>query len=203
MVGVGPLYFPGPSLCYGSSWNPESRKRRMLKLTLFVCVFVLSVTAPLAAQSNAQQAIALAGKVSSETEPAMEGVLVRAKGAGISVSITVVTNRSGEYSFPASRLTPRKYNLDIRAVGYDLADPVSVEVTPGKAARADLKLVPAKNLSAQLTSAEWLLSIPGTEEQKSQLFRCAACHSLNPIVQSTYDKEGWLTTFARMRGYSE
>ena len=133
----------------------------------------------------------------------MEGVLVRAKGIGRTVSVTVVTDRNGEYSFPAARLTPQTYNLDIRAVGYELANPVSVEVAPRKTARADLKLAKAKDLSAQLTSAEWLLSIPGTEEQKSQLFRCAACHSLAPIVQSTYDTKGWLTTFARMRGYSE
>src|SRR5882672_5889436 len=142
----------------------------MLKLTLLVWLFVLSVTAPLAAQSNARLATALAGKVSSEAEPAMEGVLVRAKSAGSPVSITVVTNRNGEYSFPASRLSPRTYNLDIRAVGYDLDIPVVVEVTSGETAHADVKLVPTKNLSAQLTSAEWLLSIPGTEEQKSQLF---------------------------------
>src|SRR5260221_3210842 len=109
----------------------------MLKLTLLVWVFVLSVTAPLAAQSNARLATALAGKVSSEAEPAMEGVLVRAKGVGSSGSITVVTNRNGEYSFPASRLSPRTYNLDIRAVGYDLAGPISVEITPGKTAYAN------------------------------------------------------------------
>jgi streptogramin lyase len=45
--------------------------------------------------------------------------------------------------------------------------------------------------------------VPGTEAQKNQLFRCAACHSLAPIVQSTYDEQGWLTTFVRMRSYSE
>src|SRR5712671_1564591 len=185
------------------SYYRDSRKRRMLKLTLLVCAFVLSVTAALQAQPHGRAAAALSGTVSSDTEPAMEGVLVRAKSAGSPVSITVVTNRKGEYSFPASRLSPRTYNLDIRAVGYDLDIPVVVEVTSGETAHADVKLVPTKNLSAQLTSAEWLLSIPGTEEQKSQLFRCAACHPLNPIVHSTYDKDGWLTTFARMRGYSE
>jgi hypothetical protein len=47
------------------------------------------------------------------------------------------------------------------------------------------------------------MSVPGTEAQKNQLFRCAACHSLQPIVQSTYDEDGWITTFARMRSYSE
>src|ERR1019366_9530632 len=85
----------------------------------------------------------------------------------------------------------------------ELANPVSVQVASGKTTCADLKLAKTKNLEAQLTSAEWLLSIPGTEEQKSQLFRCAACHSLSPLVHSTYDKAGWMTTLARMRTYSE
>src|SRR5712692_314031 len=175
----------------------------MLRNILCVLAFGVGVAGPLAASTDHPAPLALAGRVNSETEGPMEGVLVRAKAVGSTVSITVVTDRNGEYSFPASRLTPRTYNLDIRAVGYELTNLVSVEVTPGKTARADLKLAETKDLSAQLTSAEWLLSIPGTEEQKSQLFRCAACHSLAPIVQSTYDVKGWLTTFARMRGYSE
>jgi streptogramin lyase len=115
----------------------------------------------------------------------------------------VVTDQEGRYSFPASKLVPGKFNIDIRAVGYDLASPVSAEVAIGATTRADLKLVKTKDLISQLTSSEWLLSVPGTEAQKNQLFRCAACHSLAPIVQSTYDEQGWLTTFARMRGYSE
>jgi streptogramin lyase len=133
----------------------------------------------------------------------MEGVLVRAKGEGKTISITVVTDHEGNYSFPARRINPGKYSIDIRAVGYDLASPVSVEVAAGDTSRADLKLVKTKELISQLTSSEWLLSVPGTEAQKNQLFRCAACHSLLPIVQSTYDENGWLTTFARMRSYSE
>jgi len=168
-------------------------------------MLVLAIGAPaiLAGHADKRAVAALAGRVRSESGAAMEGVLVRAKRVGSSVSVTVVTDRSGRYSFPAARLAPKTYILDIRAVGYDLADPVSAQVTPGKTARADIKLVTTHNLEAQLTSAEWLLSIPGTDEQKSQLFRCAACHSLSPIVHSTYDKQGWLTTFARMRTYSE
>jgi virginiamycin B lyase len=175
----------------------------MLRIFLCVLAFGVGVVGSVAAQGDQRAATALTGRVSSDTEGPMEGVLVRAKGIGGTVSVTVVTDRKGEYSFPAIRLTPGTYNIDVRAVGYELANPVSVEVAPRKTARADLKLAKAQNLAAQLTSAEWLLSIPGTEEQKSQLFRCAACHSLAPIVQSTYDAKGWLTTFARMRGYSE
>jgi streptogramin lyase len=172
---------------------------RMKFALLALITSVGSVLAP--AQKPAP--VALAGRVSSVAEGAMEGVLVRAKGEGKTISITVVTDHDGRYSFPASRLMPGKYNIDIRAVGYDLASAVSVEVAAGVTRRANLKLVKTKDLISQLTSSEWLLSVPGTEAQKNQLFRCAACHSLAPIVQSTYDEKGWLTTFARMRSYSE
>src|SRR5215469_8253837 len=147
--------------------------------------------------------VALTGRVSSEAEGAMEGVLVRAKKEGATISVTVVSDREGRYSFPATRLSPGMYKIDIRAVGYDLEQPASADVKAGGVARADLKLVKTKDLVPQLTSSEWLESMPGTEAQKNQLYRCAACHSLMPIVQSTYDEQGWLTTFARMRGYSE
>ncbi len=171
-----------------------------IKLALLALVFGLGYGLAVPAQ---KPAAALAGLVSSDAEGPMEGVLVRAKGVGKTISVTVVSDRRGRFSFPASRLAPDKYNIDIRAVGYDLANPVSVEVGAGAAGHVDLRLVKTTDLISQLTSSEWLESVPGTEEQKNQLFRCAACHSLAPIVQSTYDEKGWLTTFARMRSYSE
>jgi virginiamycin B lyase len=173
---------------------------RMKFVLLAMILFVGSLRAA-AAQKLAP--VALAGRVSSDAEGAMEGVLVRAKGEGKTISITVVTDHEGRFAFPANRLAPGKFNIDIRAIGYELAAPASVQVAAGVTNHADLKLVKTKDLVPQLTSAEWLESVPGTEEQKNQLFRCAACHSLAPIVQSTYDEQGWLTTFARMRSYSE
>lgn len=175
----------------------------MVRMKYVLLAITFAGTAFAVPAQKTGQAVALAGRVSSDAEGMMEGVLVRAKGEGKTISITVVSDHSGRYSFPANRLAPGKFNIDIRAVGYDLASPVSVEVAAGATSRADLKLVKTKDLVPQLTSAEWLLSVPGTEAQKNQLFRCAACHSLQPIVQSTYDEQGWLTTFARMRSYSE
>jgi streptogramin lyase len=174
-----------------------------MRMKLILLAMIFCAESVFAAPAQKTAAVALAGRVSSDADGAMEGVLVRAKGEGKTISITVVTDREGRYSFPASRLAPGKFNIDIRAVGYDLASPLSVEVAAGATNRADLKLVKTKDLVSQLTSSEWLLSVPGTEAQKNQLFRCAACHSLAPIVQSTYDEQGWLTTFARMRSYSE
>lgn len=172
-------------------------------MKLFLLAMTICAECVFAVPAQKPAAVSLAGRVSSEAEGAMEGVLVRAKGEGKTISITVATDHEGRYSFPAGKLPPGKYNIDIRAVRYDLASPLSVEVAAGITTRADLKLVKTKDFVPQLTSAEWLLSVPGTEAQKNQLFRCAACHSLLPIVQSTYDEQGWLTTFARMRSYSE
>jgi streptogramin lyase len=174
-----------------------------MRLKFAVLAMVLNLGSALAVSAQKPASVSLAGKVSSDAEGPMEGVLVRAKGEGKTISVTVVTDHDGRYFFPANRIAPGKFHIDIRAVGYDLANPVSVDVTAGATARADLKLVKTKDLIPQLTSAEWLMSVPGTEAQKNQLFRCAACHSLQPIVQSTYDEQGWLTTFARMRSYSE
>src|SRR5579863_5151377 len=60
--------------------------------------------------------VPLAGRVSSDAEGAMEGVLVRAKGEGKTIGVTVVSDHEGRYSFPASRLAPGKFNIDIREV---------------------------------------------------------------------------------------
>src|SRR5215813_12223644 len=64
--------------------------------------------------------VALAGKVSSQAEGAMEGVLIGAKKAGSTVSTWVVSNAQGQYSFPRDRMEPGKYAISIRAVGYEL-----------------------------------------------------------------------------------
>jgi len=172
----------------------------LLRFALLALVF--NVGTVLAATSEKAAPAALVGRVSSDAEGPMEGVLVRVKGEGKTISITVVTDHEGRYNFPANRLIPGKFNIDVRAVGYQLASPVSVAVAAGATSRVDLKLLKTKNLSLQLTSSEWLLSVPGTQQQKNELFRCAACHSLEPIVQSTYDEDEWLTTFTRMRSYS-
>src|SRR5713226_5772650 len=71
---------------------------------------------PAAAQNSSPSA--LTGKVSSAEERAMEGVLVSAKRAGSTITVSVVSNARGEYAFPKDRLQPGTYAVAIRAVGY-------------------------------------------------------------------------------------
>jgi streptogramin lyase len=150
---------------------------------------------------RAQNQDAITGKVTSDAEGAMEGVVVTAHKDGSIVSISVTTDAKGHYAFPESRLEPGHYTLAIRAAGYDLSKPAATEVASESTSKLDLKLQPTKNLPDQLSNAEWMMSIPGTEEQKSALLDCTSCHTLERIVKSTHDADEWTHVISRMKGY--
>ncbi len=152
----------------------------------------------------AADAAGLTGIVSSDAEGPMEGVLVSAKRVAGTVTVTVVSDAHGRYTFPAGRLVPGKYSLAIRAIGYEAADPAMSATVGTKATQTNIKLKKTSDLFSQLSDVEWLMSIPGTNEQKEYLFRtCSHCHTLGPILQSTYDQAGWMKTFGRMRGWDQ
>src|ERR1051326_6124354 len=163
---------------------------------------ILLFSSPSAVPANADVSIALSGQVSSPKEPAMEGVVVGAKKDGSTMTLNVTTDEKGRFSFPASKLAPGKYALKVRAAGYELDSPKSVEIAGGKTATMNLKLKPAKDISTQLTDAEWLLSIPGTEEQKSFLLGCNGCHTVERIVKGNHSSDEWQQVFRRMSLYA-
>jgi virginiamycin B lyase len=174
--------------------------RMRTALLASVCLtFALAINA---SPSNAQSATALAGKVTSAEEGAMEGVLVTAKKAGSTIAITVVTDKDGHYSFPASRLEPGNYAIKIRAIGYDLDGNDHAQVAADKATNVDLKLTKTRNLSAQLTNAEWMQSMPGTPQQKDALLNCTSCHTLQRIVRSTHNTAEFVQVMQRMTTYA-
>jgi streptogramin lyase len=131
----------------------------------------------------------------------MEGVLVSAKRAGSTITITVASDEKGRYSFPASRLEPGQYTLRIRAVGYDLDGPAAVEVHAQKASIADLKLRKTEDLASQLSNGEWLASMPGTDQQKGALLNCIGCHTLERVLKSRHSTDDFMQVLPRMQGY--
>jgi virginiamycin B lyase len=149
----------------------------------------------------AQSAAALSGAVTSAKEGPMEGVVVSARKDGSTITVSVVTDDKGHFSFPASRLDPGHYAINIRATGYDLDAPKDATIAVGQEDKIDVTLKPARNLSAQLTNAEWLMSIPGTDAQKRLVLDCNSCHTLERIVRSTHDAAEFQQVFLRMAGY--
>jgi len=154
-----------------------------------------------AAYAQSQPPAALAGTVSSAKEGPMEGVVVSAKKAGSTVTISVATDDKGRFSFPAAKLEPGQYALSTRAIGYDLEGPKTAEVTAGQTASVDIKLGPTKNLAKQMSNAEWFASFPGTDRENKAILNCVSCHNLDRIVRSQYDADQFMDVFNRMVGY--
>jgi virginiamycin B lyase len=153
--------------------------------------------------AGAQGAAALAGQVTSAEEGPMPGVIVSARKDASTITVSVVSDDQGRYSFPASRLEPGRYNLQARAVGYDLEGPKATEIAGGQPTTADLKLRKTRNLSRQLTNAEWMMSVPGTDDDKAHLINCVSCHTLERVVKSTHDADELVNVIARMNGYAQ
>ena len=169
------------------------------RLSLAV-VFAVSL-AVTATSLRAQGAVALSGQVTSAEEGAMEGVLISVKKAGATITVTVASDAQGRYRFPATKVEPGRYALEIRAVGYELEGPGAVEIAAQTATIADLKLRKTKDLAAQLTNAEWLISMPGPEPQKLALLGCVQCHTLERVTRSAHDAPGFMQVVQRMGTY--
>jgi streptogramin lyase len=174
-----------------------------MKYALVAAVIALLSAAAARAEAPSDTAsLALTGRVISAREGAMEGVLVSAQRSGSPITVTVVTNETGRYDFPAGRLPPGRYALRIRAIGYALDVPAAVDVGAAGTATADIRLQPAADLAAQLTSTEWLNSMPGGPEQKRPLIECMSCHTLERVVRSTYTADEFVGVLKRMANYA-
>jgi virginiamycin B lyase len=167
-------------------------------------VFFLMAAIVLAGlRAETPPSVALTGQISSAEEGQMEGVLVSAKKAGSTVTITVVSDDKGRFQFPASKMPPGQYALRIRAVGYDLENPGIAEIVANHIANADLKLRKTADLAAQLSNAEWLASFPGTSKERSSIQACTHCHTLERIMRSHYNAETFVPVIERMSTYPQ
>lgn len=174
-------------------------RRSILTAAIFTSVILLAL--PAGAQTPS--ASALTGKVTSQEEGLMEGVLVSAKRADSTITVTVVSNADGQYTFPRDRLTPGKYSVAIRAVGYELPSRGTVEVTANQTADLDLNVVKTKNLARQLSNGEWLQSFTGTQQRKEALYRCVSCHTLERIANSSYNAVEMAQVVQRMTTWAQ
>src|SRR3954469_4253759 len=164
--------------------------------TLLLATSVLTVAGLVVAQAQT-----LSGQVSSTEEGMMEGVLVSAKKEGSTVTTTVVSNDKGQFSFPVGKLDPGKYNITIRAIGYNLVGPKTVDVGSGNAT-AEVKLAKVRNIVPQLSNGELMLSAPGTDQFKGFLLDCQGCHTLQRVFNGLHDAAEWEQVFTRMGRYA-
>src|SRR5579864_4601480 len=131
LAGVGP---PADTTAICSAPERRLGKRRdtmrLKAFSLLASASLFGLLAGLPMQALAQ-AVALTGQVTSAEEGPMEGVVVSAKKQGSTITVAVVTDAKGQYSFPANRLDTGPYAISIRAAGYDLDGPKTADVAAG------------------------------------------------------------------------
>ena len=158
------------------------------------------VLAPALAFAANEPAV-LQGDISSAAEGKMEGVVVSAKRADSTISVSVVSDAKGHYQFPRGRLAAGNYAIAIRAIGYDLEKPATVAVGNGPA-KMDLRLKKADDVVSQMTNAEIIAAVPGTEANKRSLLVCVTCHTLQRVIHSKYSADQFITiVLPRMQRY--
>ena len=82
--------------------------------------------------------------------------------------------------------TPRSMTL--------MAGPIDTRRNPTRVN----KLAKTKDLASQLSNAEWLLSMPGSDDQKTFLLNCVNCHRLDFITRSRHTSGEFLQVMDRM-----
>src|SRR6267378_3174207 len=127
------------------------RKHGPLVITIATAALTLFILRSHLRGAEASVGIALSGVVSSVEDGPMEGVVVSVRQEGSTITISVVSDEQGRYSFPSVKVSAGRYAVRIRAVGYDLEGPKSAEVVANAPATADLKLRKAKNIIGQLS----------------------------------------------------
>ena len=175
---------------------------RVVAISFAVCACLILSNA-LSTTAQAASSPSLTGRILGPDGTPLEGVVVSASQYPSTITVSVVSGADGRYSFPGGKLGPGKYFLAIRAVGFELDGDGIAVVTRDPAASADLKLKKARDLSLQLTSAEWMASFPGTPLQKSMLINCVGCHTLERVARSTHTVDEWVTTIDRMNHYAQ
>ena len=174
------------------------RKPLLVIVTLVIAALLVTAGTGLHAQT---QGLALRGTVSSAEEGPMEGVVVSAHGGSSTITVSVVSDALGHYSFPAAKLGSGAYTLSIRAAGYDLDGSNSVTLGTGTTT-ADLHLKKTTDLAAQLSNGDWLNSIPGTPAEKSRLIDCMGCHTIFRVLTTHYTADQLVQIIPLMSGFA-
>src|SRR5258708_13635279 len=104
--------------------------RRLLLATTAALTLTLAAAATNGSTASAQSTAVLSGQVSSAEEGAMEGVVVSAKKAGSTITVSVISNAQGNFSFPSGRLEPGSYTLRIPAAASELDGPKTIDAGP-------------------------------------------------------------------------
>lgn len=157
--------------------------------------------AGLLAQTPSPASTGLVGTVKAADGKPMEGVAVSARARqGRTITTSVWTDQNGQYYFPT--LDDGQYQIWAQAKGFDR--PVAEQTIAGnKKIEQNFTLKPIENYLYQLSSAEWLESLPAetaTDRRMKQVLMntCSNCHQTSFALEKRFDAQGWETIISHM-----
>jgi virginiamycin B lyase len=141
----------------------------------------------------------------------VEGLMVQLISQKSSIRTTVYTNQQGRYEFPrmdsgdyvlrvVRPLEFRPYRRDSVRIDGATALP---EIVVEKITESEY-LPPTPDILPQLSGAEWLANIPGTQQEKDAVVgTCgSSCHSFNMQMRARFTEADWRKIVHRMTDYS-
>jgi streptogramin lyase len=153
------------------------------------------------AETSAQGASLLAGRVTSTAGGAVAGVPIRARKSNGTFAVSVYTNTRGEYSFPDwADVSAGSYAVSITLPDFVHAKKEGVTLAAGKTTQVDFQLEPRTPTVEDATASEIIAALPGTDEQKHLFIQCDNCHTLQWALRNPKTKEQWVATVTRMTG---
>lgn len=174
------------------------RKSLVLLSATFAMGFVLLGIMEAASQKDTAKTISrsgplLSGTIRSAGGRALEGITVSARAEGSTITTSVFTDQDGLYIFPP--MEKGAYRVWAQTVGLDTAR-AQVDLDGTAAARQDFVLKSAKDVTRQMTGADWFASLPEdtiADRRIKDVFKtsCTGCHIPSYILQNRFDAKGW------------
>jgi len=157
------------------------------------------------------------GAVKTSGGQAVDGLMVQLISQKTSIRTTVYTDELGRYEFPMldageyvlrvpRPLEFRAYTREgVRIAGAtQLSDIIVERLGDGKLPPAADFLPPVPELLPQLTGAEWLSNMPGSEQEKTAVLKACSigCHSIDYAFRMKFDEASWPKFLHRMIDFS-
>ncbi|OFW29028.1 MAG: hypothetical protein A3J28_08100 [Acidobacteria bacterium RIFCSPLOWO2_12_FULL_60_22] len=165
---------------------------RFNSLPQILVVTLLGVGLPVL-QAATLPSTGLMGVVKSSDGNPMEGVAISARAHDKRFTTSVYTDGAGQYYFPP--LADGQYRIWAQAVSFEAARS-ELTIASGKKIQKNFTMKALQNFEKQLSSAEWLDSLPDDTPQDARMKRifsytCSACHIPGFVLAKRFDAASW------------
>ena len=170
-----------------------------------VCLFaIVLLLASIQSFRAADNKGVIEGVVKNASGQAVAGAFVKLKNAERRLTFLVISQAQGRYT--ADRLAPGKYIVQGIGAGFESQWSAPVDIAAGKPAKLDLSLTVKEGPMLpnawphRIPEEEAAGPLPEGEGRQLVQTRCSACHTLDWVTRTRFDKKSWDAMIEDMQG---